>query len=431
MYAIETQLHWNTDSDVISNMPKGEGLPIQEENEITYVERILSEQRITFLGSPLVGRTKIKTVQDVAFLFKNLENAASENVFAVLHKPDGTYSVLYLSTGTSSQSFIDIKQVAAAVNELGASAVTLVHNHPSGQIMPSSQDIKVHAALVEILNIKVKPSVIINLDSGKFGVFTHTDKGREIDKKEQASNFEIAKVYQFDRLKLHKTRTENYVIKKPEDVAEFLSIHKRGTVDKIHAIVLDAQGRINRYVLLPINMNRKELITKLVEEAGKYGEQIILASNGLISIPDLKVISRTLSKTNVTLLDYLTVKQDKGVINNYVSALDEGLLCNDFSTQCIVHEKPITLFSKYPSIIGSVKLSIKQRKALAGGETIKIAGMTDKFGQEFTADVRWNAVKNKPEYNNAKLTKEARKKADIIQKKCPIPKNITSGKMLK
>jgi DNA repair protein RadC len=428
MYAIETQLRWNTDSDAISNMPEGEGLPIQGKNEITYVERILSEQKgITFLGNPLTGKTKIKTAQDVAFLFKNLENAASENVFAVLQKPDGTYSTLYLSTGTSNQSFLDIKQVAAAVNELGASAVTLVHNHPSGKIMPSPQDIKAHAALVEVLNIKVKPSVIINLDSGKFGIFTHTGEGREVNKKEQAGNFEVAKVYQFDRLKLHKTRIENYVIKKPEDVAEFLSTHKRGTVDKIHAIVLDSQGRINRYELLPGNIDRKELITKLVGKAGKYGEQIILSSNGLISMSDLKAISKTLSKTNVTLLDYLTIKQDKGVINNYISALEEGLLGNKFNIQSAVCEKPITLLSKYPSIIGGIKLSIKQQEALANGETVKIAGMTDKSGQEFTADVHWNAVKNKPEYNNAKLTK----KADIIQKKCPIPKNIISGKMLK
>jgi DNA repair protein RadC len=131
---VNTQLRWKHPADAVSLFPQDEGLP-QEDGEMTAVEHILSEQKnITFVGESLTGKVKIKTAQDVAFLFKNLESAASENVFTVLHKKDGTYTVLYVSTGTSTQSLVDIKQIVTAANELGATAVTLVHNHPSGSL---------------------------------------------------------------------------------------------------------------------------------------------------------------------------------------------------------------------------------------------------------------------------------------------------------
>ena len=337
--AIDTQLRWNRESDVFSNMPDGEGLPTEEGNGITYMERILSEQKgITFMGSKLTGKAKIKTAQDVAFLFKNLESAASENVFVVLHKPDGKYSVLYLSTGTPTQSFVDIKQIAAAVKEMGASAVTLVHNHPSGVLRASNEDMRLHRALVNTLNVTVNPSVIINLDSGKFGVFDSGYDGDEVVKKPQTGRFGAAKVYQFDRVKLYMKGGERYKIKSSQDVAMFLSRQKRGTSDKVHVLVLDAQNQINRYTLLDGNLGRKEMVAGLIEEAGKHGNNIILSANGSIGTSDLQSLSRSLSAAGVKLLDYLTVRQDENIISSYISAVDEGLLGENIATYNYMHD---------------------------------------------------------------------------------------------
>jgi hypothetical protein len=68
------------------------------------------------------------------------------------------------------------------------------------------------------------------------------------------------------------------------------------------------------------------------------------------------------------------------------------------------------VLSKFPSIIGGVKLSVKQRKALATRETIQISGITDKFGRKFTSEVRWDVQENKPKYDNIKPIKEPIKK---------------------
>ena len=50
------------------------------------------------MGDPLTGPSRIKSANDIAFLFKNLESASTENAFAVFIDKLGNYKVLYLST---------------------------------------------------------------------------------------------------------------------------------------------------------------------------------------------------------------------------------------------------------------------------------------------------------------------------------------------
>lgn len=96
--AIDTQLNWESKNEVVSNMRQGL-IPANHSNEITYSERVLSElKQIKFAGENISGKTKIETSNDVAFLFRNLESAASENAFVVLHKENGDFNVLYLAT---------------------------------------------------------------------------------------------------------------------------------------------------------------------------------------------------------------------------------------------------------------------------------------------------------------------------------------------
>jgi DNA repair protein RadC len=348
--AIDTQLNWKHETDVISNLPEGEGLPSQPDGSMTFVERILSEQKgITFMGEKLTGKAEIKSTQDIAFLFKNLESAASENVFCVLHQADGKYCVLYLSTGTASKSFVDIKQIEAAVRETGAVSVSLVHNHPSGSLVASREDYILHSAMYQTVSVKVNPSVIINLNSGKYAVFDLSGSD-ETEKKTQEGKFQEAGVYQFDRLKLYENGQERYTITTPQQIAGFLSRHKRGTVDKIQLLVLDSKNRITRYVLLDANLSGKDLISSIVGEAGKHGEKVVLVSNAMFH-PDMTLqLQETLAMAGVTLLDELTVKQDKGIINSYVSAREEGLLGDTQGRYGQVHDSAGTPGGNTPKI---------------------------------------------------------------------------------
>ncbi|NDV83383.1 JAB domain-containing protein [Bacteroides sp. 51] len=298
------------------------------EDSITYCERLLSEQGfLTFMGDKLTGSAKIESSSDVAFLFKNLESAATENAFAVLIKEDGTYSVLYLSTGATNYTPVDTKLVVTAAHELSASKVYVVHNHPSGSLQPSIADYNLHNALSKSFigtNIELEDSVIINLDSGQYTVFDDTDCTILL-KNDPLGKIIEPKVYQFDRQQLYVPSTEKYKIMNSEDIAKFLSIQKRGLVPKIQMLVLGQDNTINRYVALDPNLNIDELLSKIIYEVGKHGESVIIASNGSMSKIDSRFIQSTLKKTGINLLDVITIKQDENILSNYVSYFNDGV----------------------------------------------------------------------------------------------------------
>ncbi|MFV0587066.1 LPD38 domain-containing protein [Bacteroides reticulotermitis] len=321
----QTQINWESPLEAISNIDKG-GLPSSVKEEFTAVERLLTEQKgFTFLGEQLTGAPKIKTVEDVAFLFKNLENAVSENVFAVMHKKNGAYDVLYLSTGTPTNSFVDIKQIAAAANEMKAESITVVHNHPSGSLRASRDDIRMHESL-KAIGLQINDSVIINLDSGKFVAFSSESDSSVYSNKAPKGKIKPARVYQFDRLKLYKPSRELFKIRSSADVATFLSKQKRGLDAKLHALILDNQNRIVKYAFIDPHLNNAELSKLLIAETGRHGMNVILASNGIIDRDRLHIINKNLNQVNINLLDSLTIKQSDDILSNYISAMDEGVL---------------------------------------------------------------------------------------------------------
>ena len=102
----------------VTDLQRKAGYDQTIDNRITNVEHILSNQgAINFMGSPLTGPAQLRGANDVAFLFKNLESAASENVFIVLANEEGDYQVIYQTTGTSYASLTDLKMVAPAAKD--------------------------------------------------------------------------------------------------------------------------------------------------------------------------------------------------------------------------------------------------------------------------------------------------------------------------
>ncbi|MDR1160983.1 MAG: hypothetical protein LBK45_01465 [Tannerellaceae bacterium] len=333
----QLQLNWDAPTDHVSVMPADtETAKVREKagykeasNDKTFVERQLTENgSLTFMGDKLTGPARIKSSADVAFLFKNLESAATENAFAVLIKEDGSYSVLYLGTGGTSQTIVDVKQIVAAADEFGASGVVMVHNHPSGNLIASRPDIEIHKSLSRALSLSGKtahPSVIINLDSGQYVEFNE-NMVNTLDKENPgAESFEVP-VYQFDRQKLYTPFSEKTRIRDSRDVAEFLSKQKRGAVPKIQAMILDNANAINRYLLIDPNLSVEEISGLLISEIGRHGEYAILASNGSITKDVVHRINANLKGADTKLLDVLEIQQDADIINKHISFANEGFM---------------------------------------------------------------------------------------------------------
>jgi DNA repair protein RadC len=73
-----------------------------------------------------------------------------------------------MSEGSVDQSAIYVREVVKRALELGATAIILVHNHPSGEASPSRQDIAITRDIVEAckrFGISVHDHVIIAGDS--------------------------------------------------------------------------------------------------------------------------------------------------------------------------------------------------------------------------------------------------------------------------
>lgn len=161
-----------------SNTTYGIGYdPLQrEENADTHLycrlERTITQNKAILLQ----GLTTIKSPCEVAFLFRNLEDACTEHSFVVLHQANDEHKILYLSTGATNGTLVDIKLIMNAVLEFKAKSITFVHNHPSGTLSPSQSDKIVHKNIKDMLpeTCLLNSSIIINLDSGQFCLFNDT-----------------------------------------------------------------------------------------------------------------------------------------------------------------------------------------------------------------------------------------------------------------
>ena len=81
-----------------------------------------------------------------------------------------------LSKGGITGTIVDIRLLLKKALELGAVALILAHNHPSGNLFPSPQDIALTKKLVEagkILSIKILDHLII----GDKGYYSFADEG--------------------------------------------------------------------------------------------------------------------------------------------------------------------------------------------------------------------------------------------------------------
>lgn len=292
----------------------------------------------TFLGGPLTGNSKIQSSDDIAYLFKNLEAASQENAFVTLIDKDLNYKVLYLSTGSTYATIIDTKLLVTAALDFNANKICLIHNHPSGSLMASRADIEIHESCrkaMAMFNIEMMPSVIINLDSGKYSTFGEDLCGYanilELDINKQSDAYS-PKVFQFDRQILYTPSDQRFKITTSHDVAKYLSKIKRGATPKIGIITLARNNTISRFVLYNESIQKEELIKNTVYDSGRHGDCVICFSNTRVEKEFIEDLKAALSNISIPLIDVITVQPNKKILQNYVSWADDGILSDKKET---------------------------------------------------------------------------------------------------
>lgn len=296
----------------------------KEAGEFSLIERVFRES-----GSfNFTSGEKIESADDVAFIFSALEDAAKEHSFVVLVK-DGKPTVVELGMGTFTTTMVDIPTASLAYNRIQPDQVYFVHNHPSGNLMCSPQDVQMLRKIADISKVPVH-GVIINLKTGKYGTFD-TDNTSGVGQKRVPENESPLAVHTLDKqiFAPNYDPMEQPLVRGSEDVAKFLNSQRMGDRAKMSFIILSRAGRIVGNIHTPFT----KLPTKSDEIARYISERVIqFGGESAILYGDFthegsKMVAYRNLKDNLnkvggtTLFDVVNVEG-----NNTRSANDDGLL---------------------------------------------------------------------------------------------------------
>jgi DNA repair protein RadC len=157
--------------------------------ELTKTKGIGLAKAITIVAAMELGRRRkeeahaqlevIKSSQDVYELMKPylLDRLQEEFWVILLNRANQVLDKSHISTGGISSTIVDPKVIFAKALEQSASGIILVHNHPSGQLQPSSEDLKITKKLQDgagLLDIQLLDHVIF----ANQGYFSFADEGK-------------------------------------------------------------------------------------------------------------------------------------------------------------------------------------------------------------------------------------------------------------
>lgn len=275
------------------------------------------------------GKEKIESDADVAYIFRQLENAAVENCFMVLLK-DGRPTVIHLSMGSYSSTMAPFEQAFVAYSALKPDEVYFVHNHPSGNLKASRQDRDMLDRMKKMFGSDVvNPGIIIDTTSGKYGVFD--DINIEEDMPVRQEGEVPLKVYNFSKQVFSPgwNPMESFKIKGPDDVAAFVSSHRLGEHEKMSFLVLGNDNSVVANVFLPYTKlsdieeqgelkSATDMMAGYVHQCGGtrgiiYGNYDYTSTDGKL----LSKISLRMKELGAPLLDAIHIEH---------SAMDEGVI---------------------------------------------------------------------------------------------------------
>ena len=273
-----------------------------------------------------VGGESIDSAEDVAFIFRSLEDQSVENSFLAMVK-DGKPLVIHLGIGTYSEVPAPIEKALVAFNELKPDKVWFVHNHPSGSLKASFLDMKMHQRMQEVFGAAVQPSIIINTTSGKYGEYTDVYSVDLPLSGNEESHMVSVPTFQFDRQVFSKgwNPEHSMMASSAASIAGFVSSQRLGERDKLSLIVFDQAQHITGNVFIPWNT------TKAIVKGGHAGELagyvhqmggnrcIIYGSEDGVRMTDtetMTMLSKQLKSFGVRLEDIMSVSR---------SAFQEGI----------------------------------------------------------------------------------------------------------
>jgi DNA repair protein RadC len=134
---------------------------------------------------PLVRETqgqRVRTPEDAYRLCLDISGLAQECFQVILlNAKNAVMNRVMVSLGLADSALVHPREVFRSAIHEGATAVVLVHNHPSGETTPSAEDLRITRQLVEagrIVDIKVMDHIIIGRElQGQAGWLSLRESG--------------------------------------------------------------------------------------------------------------------------------------------------------------------------------------------------------------------------------------------------------------
>ena len=299
------------------------GMRKLKKGEFSIVERKFSKSGAFSFS----GKEKIESRDDVAFIFRSLENFAIEHSFAVLVK-DGKPCVIHLNMGHFASTPVNKGAIRAAYEEFGADKIYFIHNHPSGNLKSSPEDLRMLDTIKEQFKGEVEiEGLIIDTTSGRYGVLqsgTTQEFGSTTSSKGQTD----IKILSFDRLSFSKDYDIESMpqVSNSQVVASFISSHRLGGRKKVSFLILDRRNQIvgNFHTAKSSYKDAGNLGREMTRAALKFGG-VSVVPYGNVSLTGIQKVSdeiKRMSGGEVRLLD--AIKIDNGLSTE--SAYDNNLL---------------------------------------------------------------------------------------------------------
>ena len=302
-----------------------------EPGEFCHVERKFTETK----EFGFTGAEKIESIDDVAYIFRSLEDYSIENTFVVLVN-GGRGTIVHVGMGGPTMSTVDMAAIRGAVDAYGAETLYFVHNHPSGNLRPSPADRAIQQKLVSMFGeSRVPDGIIIDVTSGRYSTFgeshgsqtfdKHTSAGHETDSGEKI--YPVIRQAKAVRSKEGKQVEQLTIIRSSEDVATFVSEKRLGSGSKINYLLLAQDNSVIGNLHTGFDSygeNTDALADEIVKMATRHGaRRVVVYGNVEMQPRELRRLNdnlKRLSGSFVELCDALNIQSR----TDYQSAIDMG-----------------------------------------------------------------------------------------------------------
>ncbi|MBC8986693.1 JAB domain-containing protein [Pedobacter sp. N36a] len=146
---------------------------LQIQNDLLNISEIKISYQPKFKASERPQISCSKQGYEIMKVHWNVNTIAFQEEFKIflLNRNNRLLGVYHVGTGGMSGVFVDAKLVFCAALKAVASSIILFHNHPSGNLKPSTADIQITNRLIQIgkfMDMPILDHIIITPDDGYY-----------------------------------------------------------------------------------------------------------------------------------------------------------------------------------------------------------------------------------------------------------------------